>query len=229
MFKRGVTGMALFVSFVGFKGGTGKTVLCFQMAERAMAAGFNVCVLDLDPEGSMMRHRGWRSDRGLPMWPIQPWNVRQPPGERLFDGIVDQYDIVFCDFAGFNTRHTYAYLDRMDLLLAPVSNSGQDQTVTTPMGFLARRRGWNLHFVINNVAISSPLTRSLLADLREADFQFCPVLISRWNGLVLSSMWGYGICEYDPESRGAQQVVRMWEWLDGALAELVQSRLAAAV
>ena len=44
------------VGFVGFKGGSGKTLLAFQMAERAQSAGFRVMLWDLDPEQSAMHH-----------------------------------------------------------------------------------------------------------------------------------------------------------------------------
>ena len=37
------------VGFVGFKGGSGKTLLAFQMAERAQSAGFRVLLWDLRP------------------------------------------------------------------------------------------------------------------------------------------------------------------------------------
>ena len=38
------------VGFVGFKGGSGKTLLSFQIAERAQSAGLRVILWDLDPE-----------------------------------------------------------------------------------------------------------------------------------------------------------------------------------
>lgn len=221
--------MALFVGFVGFKGGAGKTILSFQMAERAQAAGLSVCVVDLDPEQSFLDHFHWRSRAELPVWPVEIRDINRPPAEELYNGALDQYDLVICDFAGFNSPFCHEYYDGLDLLLAPISNSPQDRTVTTRIGFLAQRRGWNFHFLVNCVAISSPLTRSVLSDLREGGFNICPVVVSRWNGFPVSSQWGYGVCEYEPDSRAAQQINRLWEWLDESLGVIIDSRLAAAV
>ena len=221
--------MSLFVGFVGFKGGTGKTILCFQMAERALAAGLKVCVVDLDPELSSRDHFLWRSQRELSTWDLEVKDVSRAPEREMFDGSLDSYDIVFCDFPGFNSDRVREYMDRMDLMLAPISASPQDRTVNTSLGFLGQRRSWPLYFVVNHVAVSSKRARSLLEDLFAGEFQICPVMVSRWVLFHESSEWGYGVCEYAPESRAAAQVVRLWSWLDETLGTLVESRLAAAV
>ena len=67
------------VGFVGFKGGSGKTLLAFQMAERAQNAGLRVMLWDLDPEQSLMHHTAWRAETDRPLWEAEPRRIEDPP------------------------------------------------------------------------------------------------------------------------------------------------------
>ena len=71
------------VGFVGFKGGSGKTLLAFQMAERAQNAGFRVMLWDLDPEQSLMHHTAWRAETDRPLWEAEPRRIEDPPESGL--------------------------------------------------------------------------------------------------------------------------------------------------
>ena len=145
------------VGFVGFKGGSGKTLLAFQMAERAQSAGFRVLLWDLDPEQSAMHHMAWRAETDRPLWAAETRRIEAPPENELNTSALSDIDLVICDFPGFNTFLSAAYMDRVDLLLAPISTTAQDRTVMTRMGWLAQSRGWRLGGVVKRVCSRSSL------------------------------------------------------------------------
>lgn len=205
--------MTVVVGFVGFKGGSGKTLLAFQMAERATSAGYRVAMWDLDPEQSALHHMQWRSETDLHLWPAVPKRVDTPPETEMDISSLEGVDLLLCDCPGYNTFFSAAYMDRMDLLLAPLSTSAQDRTVMTRMGWMAQDRNWDLVFVANNLRPSRNRLNGLIEDLQSADFEVCPVRIGRWVGLQDSSEMGMGICELEPDSQAAREIEQLWAWL----------------
>lgn len=64
--------------FYNFKGGTGKTSLCYQVASHLAILGFNVLALDLDPQGHLS------SVMGIP----EDWN-----GETIYDVVINGFPL----------------------------------------------------------------------------------------------------------------------------------------
>ncbi len=64
--------------FYNFKGGTGKTTLCYQTATHLSLLGFNVLAIDLDPQGHLSRSLGLPED----------WN-----GPTTYDILIDDYPV----------------------------------------------------------------------------------------------------------------------------------------
>ena len=205
------------VGFVGFKGGSGKTLLSFQMAERAQSAGLRVLLWDLDPEQSALHHMAWRAETDRPMWPSESRRIENQAEAELNTSALGDVDLVVCDFPGFNTFLSAAYMDRMDLLLAPISTTAQDRTVMTRMGYLAKSRGWKLVFVPNNLRPSRARQDGLVEDLESGAFMVTPMRIGRWVSLQDSSEMGLGVCEYEPESQAAAEVNELWAWVSDQL------------
>ena len=209
--------MTVLLGFVGFKGGSGKTLLAFQMAERAVCAGYRVVLWDLDPEQSAMHHMEWRAESGLPLWRAEAKRVDSPPENELDLPQLEDVDLIVCDCPGYNTFFSVAYMDRMDLLVAPLSTSAQDRTVMTRMGWMAQDRNWDLVFLPNNPRPSRTRLSGLIEDLESADFQVAPIRIGRWVALQDSSELGMGICEYEPEGQAARDIKELWAWLASRL------------
>ena len=205
------------IGFVGFKGGSGKTLLSFQMAERAQSAGLRVLLWDLDPEQSALHHMAWRGETDRPVWRSESRRIENQPESELDASALSDVDLVVCDFPGFNTFLSAAYMDRMDLLLAPISTTAQDRTVMTRMGYLAKSRGWKLVFVPNNLRPSRARQDGLVEDLESGAFVVTPMRIGRWVSLQDSSEMGLGVCEYDPESQAAAEVNELWAWVSDQL------------
>lgn len=50
------------ISFYNFKGGVGKTTLCYQISSHLALMGFNVLVIDADPQGHLSTSFGFNTD-----------------------------------------------------------------------------------------------------------------------------------------------------------------------
>lgn len=54
------------LSFYNFKGGTGKTSICYQVSTHLALMGFDVLVIDADPQGHLSTSLGFDSNHDLP-------------------------------------------------------------------------------------------------------------------------------------------------------------------
>lgn len=54
------------ISFYNFKGGTGKTSVCFQVSSHLAMMGFNVLVIDADPQGHLSTSLGFDNTHSYP-------------------------------------------------------------------------------------------------------------------------------------------------------------------
>jgi chromosome partitioning protein len=205
--------MPIMIGVVGHKGGNGKTLLAFNIAERAHAAGYRVQLWDLDPKQGALHHMEWRSETARSAWSSEPVRIDAPPDRELAFTRSADVDLVICDFPGYDTNWSTAYMDRMDLLLAPLSTSAEDRSVMTPMGGLAQNRGWDFVFVPNNLRTSRARQDGLVTDLESGGYQVAPVRIGRWVALQDSAELGLGVCEYEPAGPAAAQIQSLWDWL----------------
>ena len=124
-----------------------------------------------------------------------------PPKSGWTRAALVDIDLVICDYPGYNTFLSAAYMDKLELVLAPISTTAQDRTVMTRMGWLAQSRGWHLVFVPNNLRPSRARQSGLVDDLESGSFSVAPVRIGRWVSLQDSSEMGLGVCEYDQRVR----------------------------
>lgn len=53
------------ISFYNFKGGVGKTTLCYQIASHLALMGFNILAIDADPQGHLSTSLGFDTDNNL--------------------------------------------------------------------------------------------------------------------------------------------------------------------
>lgn len=81
--ERGVFYQPRIVAHITMRGGSGKTTATISAAVRAAQYGFNVCVLDLDPQGSSTLAFNAAPDEGDPIF----YDIWQSPREFLPDAL----------------------------------------------------------------------------------------------------------------------------------------------
>ena len=204
--------MVVRVGVVGFKGGTGRTHVAFQMAERATHAGHKVKLWDLHPLKSALLYADIRGRTDLPLWETQSRDMELTPGTEDI-GSIDDVDLLICDFPQYRTEAAIQWMDWLDLLLVPVSPSPLDLIPLTEMGHLAVDRNWPFVFVPNMLPRSPSLRLELLETLGNEGFKVAPVQIGYWLGIPDSAQYGQSVCERQPKSKAAQEIDQLWQWL----------------
>lgn len=92
--------------FYNFKGGTGKTSLCFQVSTHLALLGFNVLALDLDPQGHL----------SLSLGVEEGWN-----GPTIYDVLIHDTPLSDClleVFPGFNLLPANISMTRIEVPLS---------------------------------------------------------------------------------------------------------------
>ena len=150
------------ICLVSWKGGTGKTTLACNLAERAGAAGLNTTLCDFDPQFIALRHCQLRATTNPDAPPIK--GVR---GSLSIDGIAALHaainaegcDLLVCDLPGADSFTLDHALSNIDLLLLPVTTAPYDILVTANLVRHGIDKGWNMALLPNN--LSSSKTRTL--------------------------------------------------------------------
>ena len=206
--------MAL-VALCSTKGGTGKTTLAFNLAERAHASGLRVVVVDCDPqEGSI----GLADLRESVSWPLVASRVSFAGAERI-GGLRDSgdYDLVVCDLPGADSMFLLRILSEMDLVLSPVGIGPSD--IMAAANFLGAVQGSHLPlvFVPNALPPSRARYDELVRELSQRQAAVCPVQLQRRVVHVDALRAGKGVCEMAPGSAAAREVRAFWAWVSNEL------------
>lgn len=106
------------VAIMNLKGGSGKTTTTALLAHAYAKAGHSVCVIDADPQASIMR---WSSQAG---WDIPVMGKPVPKLHLLLDGLVgNRFDYVLIDTPPLDEKSgiVYGALRAADYVLTPMA------------------------------------------------------------------------------------------------------------
>ena len=95
-------------AFYNFKGGTGKTSMCFQVSSHLALMGFNVLVVDADPQGHLSTSLGFNTDSNI---------------LTLYDAVTDKVgirDVIQPVFPGLDCIPSNLSLTRLEVALNPM-------------------------------------------------------------------------------------------------------------
>ncbi len=107
------------VAFCSLKGGTGKTTLAYNLAERAAADGKRVSLVDFDPQEGCIGLADLRDNP--PEWSVSRGQVNKAAADAV-DRMrrADEVDLLVCDLPGVDSMALGLILGEMDLILSPV-------------------------------------------------------------------------------------------------------------
>lgn len=209
----------LCVAFSSVKGGTGKTTLAFNLAERASACGLRPVLVDCDvQEAGMAIHRMGGDEVS---WPAMKGAVSEAGLQRVLDlSRGGQFDLVVCDLGGYDNMALSRFLMEMDLVLSPVGVGPADLVAACGFHFSLQRSGVNLVFVPSAVNPGRGRLSELREVLEDRGARVSPVAVRRLVVHMDALRSGQGVCRYAPESAAAGEVDGLWRWVRGELAEV---------
>lgn len=206
------------VAFCSLKGGTGKTTLSFNLAERAAAAGLRAALVDFDPQEGSLGLMDLRDGEG---WPALRGQV-SVSGVADLAGLKEggEYDVVFCDLPGADSMALGRLLWEMDLVLSPVGAGAADLMAAANFQGMVGKMDSPVVFLPNNLPYGRNRKGAMLAELELLGVEVCPVVLYRRVAHLDALRAGLGVCELDGECRAAAEVCELWEWVQGRLGIL---------
>ena len=202
---------AVALALCSTKGGTGKTTLAYNIAERARAHGLRVAMVDYDPQEVSV---GLQSLRGEPGWPVLTGRIGMA-GSEMLDRLKEEgeYDLLVCDMPGTDSMFLSRMLGQMELVLSPVGVGAADLLVAASFAWLVRDLSMPVVFVANNVPAGARRRRALLETLEGFEVEVCPEVVQNRVAHLDALRLGEGVCELAPRSAAAGEVCRLWAWV----------------
>lgn len=211
------------VAFVSQKGGTGKSTLCRSVAVAAMEARHSVFILDLDPQKT-----------------TQDWSAERENSSPEVDAIrSDQLEIalaelakqnvayVFLDTAGRDDAGTASAIRQSDYCVVPCRPTPDDLRAVRPTIATIYRAEKPCGFVLNQTPPGrrSSRVQEALTGLGAVN-RVCPVpIVTRMDHQDASSL-GQGVTEYAPNGQAADEIRRLWRWVQSEIGGLKHAKAA---
>ena len=127
------------LGLASFKGGVGKTMVAYSLAERATASGLRVMLLDFDPHEGPLSLVTLR-DAGLPRWDVASASLTAS-GLKLLEDLLasEEHDLLICDLPGADSTLFLRVLGSLDLVLSPLGMGASDVFVAADFALTLQR------------------------------------------------------------------------------------------
>ena len=204
------------ITLLSQKGGTGKTTIAAALSVEAEKNGVQTLVIDIDPQASITKW-GDRREAETPF-------VVSAQAERLEHLLSEAQksgaDLAVIDTPGKSGDAAALKAARLsDFVLIPTRPSAHDiQAISDSIdvSLLAKKNP----FVLLNAV--PPNADKLFGELRkvlEENYKVAvvPFYLAHRSAYMHSALTGQGAQEYDPEGKAAEEVQRLFNWLQSML------------
>lgn len=200
------------ISFVTQKGGSGKSTLCISLAVAAEEAGRNVCILEMDRQATITEWMQTRKKETPEVAQIAAPNL-EGVIERLRGG---GYDYVFVDTPGVDNPGTNAAIRAADLCLVPCRPTPADLRAFKPTLAAIQRLSKEFAFILNQTPPRSYRVRDTAEGLAVLGMIADTNVVMR-NDHQDAIGVGQGVTEFNPEGPAAEEIRRLWAWIDNRM------------
>jgi len=196
------------------KGGSGKSTLAIGLAVAAAEAGHRVGMIETDPQGTLLN---WGRRRALPAPRIES---AANGGE--IERALRTLRLKGCTIAVLDTPATAnalsdAAIAAADMCLIPARPSPADIEAALPTLRTVRKLGKPFAFVINQAPPRGFRIGEAAVALSAAGALALPYMILR-NDHQDALGAGFGVTEFAPASKAAEEMRSLWHWVSQALA-----------
>jgi chromosome partitioning protein len=204
------------LSFVTQKGGAGKTTLTICCAVAAERTGHKTLILDMDPQGTA---EAWYQDREAETPKLACVTAAELP--KALDGArAEKYDFVLIDTPGRDEPAVAAAIRVSDFCLIPCRPSPADMKATPPTVAAIQRLAKPAAFVLTQTPPRGPRIREATRGLGMLGIVAPVHLVSR-HSFQDAQAGGFGVTEYEPDGKAAEEVKQLWTWITRKLKKLV--------
>jgi chromosome partitioning protein len=187
------------------KGGAGTTTLALQLATALHALGHAVCLVDIDPQGSLSR---WFELRQRRRDPEDALVLVKAGGWRLsieLDRLRGQFRWVIIDTPPHAESDARTALRLADQVLVPCQPSLLDVWASQPTLEAAVREGRRPVIVWNRVPSRGRAIDEARAALAETGVEGLPTGLGNRQAFIACVGQGQGVVEHEPRSAAAEE------------------------
>jgi chromosome partitioning protein len=203
------------IAFITQKGGSGKSTLASSLAVAAFEQNERVCVVDLDPQGSLTN---WSKARGLDDVPVVASTSAKLPaalGELEKKG----FTLVIIDTPGAEGSASTSAMKAADLSIIPSRPSVFDLWASAQTRAALRETQSDYVFLLNQCppAQQSARVEEGVAALEEMGGLISPLVLARVD-YQEAARHGWGVTEINPNGAAAQEMRTLWSSVKRRLA-----------
>lgn len=201
------------ISFTNQKGGAGKSTLAINLAVAAERAAEKVCVVDLDPQGTIGNWYNTRtSETPLVIAPGAVVHLNLTDLIARLGG--EGFTLVVIDTKGEESHGTRGAMQAADLNLIPLRPAGPDLHAIRPTVKALRDMGRDFALVVNQALPNkkSKLTGAVMTGLAH-DGTVVPLAVATRASFQKSYSLGQAVMEFEPEGgAGSEEITELWAW-----------------
>lgn len=198
---------------VNQKGGVGKTTLAVNLASCCARTGNQVCVIDADPQGSLLQ---WQSIAGSP-----EFEVLHMPGHTIhkqINKLASGFDHIVIDSPPALGEITSSILQAVNLSIIPVGPSPLDiwssrETVDMVRGRIEKKQKIRAVLLVCRKIARTRLAREAKEALMEYGLPVCNTEISQRIAFVEAMLAGQSVFSFAPGSPAAEEIQSLYNEL----------------
>ena len=204
------------VAFVTQKGGSGKSTLASSLAVAAHEQGEVVCIVDMDPQASLMT---WSKTRGLDDIPVAAATAAKLPA--LLEAMEKKgATLVIIDTPGAEGAASAAAMKAADLNIIPSRPSVFDLWASAQTRAALKDLQSDYVFLLNQCppAQQSARVDEGVATLEAIGGLISPLVLARVD-YQEAARHGWGVTEINPNGPAAREMRALWSSLKRRLAK----------
>ena len=201
------------------KGGSGRTTLAIGLALAAIQAGHTVRLIETDSQGTLSN---WQARRPFAEPIVEPVYVAGEIEQRLQSLSQSGVTLTIIDTAGGVSAATATAIRCADLCLIPARPTVADIEATASTLHTVRANDKPFAFVLNQTPIRGQRINNAataLSDEAASDMSGVlaqPFIVMR-NDHQDALSAGLAVSEYAPQSKSADEVRGLWQWVEAKL------------
>ncbi len=212
------------IAFVGQKGGSGKSTIASSLAVAAQAMGEKVCLVDMDPQGSLANWARTRAARDVAV--IVSGAARLPAWLAFLErkGVT----LAILDTPGAEGAASSGAMQVADLNIVPSRPSLFDLRASARTCAALEEIEAQFVFLLNQRPLrQTAQVQDCVETLEEMGDLISPAILMRAD-YQEAARHGWGVTELNPDGAAAGEMRGLWESIRGRLARAKAGRPARA-
>lgn len=204
------------VAFVTQKGGSGKSTLASSVAVAAHGTGERVCIIDMDPQASLV---SWSKTRGVDDIAVVPATAAKLPA--ILKALESKgITLVIIDTPGADGAASTAAMAAADLNIIPSRPSVFDLWASAQTRAALKATKSDYVFLLNQCPPAQQTARieDGVAALEEMGGLISPLVQARVD-YQEAARYGWGVTELNPHGAAALEMKSLWSSLNRRLAK----------